>query len=96
MGDASAKKTIEVEPSPEGPKVRPKRELTPAQLEALKRGREKLAEKRKQAKEATALSSQPTNKQDDEDEVVSESDTETESEDEEILPDASRVFCTIM
>ena len=41
-------KTIEVDPTDEGPKVRPKRQMTEAQLAALKKGREKLAEKRKQ------------------------------------------------
>jgi hypothetical protein len=40
-------KTIEVDPTEEGPKVRPKRQMTEAQLAALKKGREKLAEKRK-------------------------------------------------
>jgi hypothetical protein len=46
-----AVKTIEVEPAPEGPKVKPKRVLTPAQLEALRKGRERLAEIRRVAKE---------------------------------------------
>lgn len=45
-------KTIEVDPTDEGPKVRPKRQLTEAQLAALKKGREKLAEKRKLQEEA--------------------------------------------
>jgi hypothetical protein len=44
---STTEKTIEVEPSAEGPKVRPKRQLTESQLAALKKGREKLAEKRK-------------------------------------------------
>jgi aspartate oxidase len=44
--------TIEVEPAPEGPKVKPKRVLTQKQLEALQKGRERLAEIRKAAKEA--------------------------------------------
>jgi hypothetical protein len=47
-----APKTIDVEPAPEGPKVKPKRVLTPAQLEALRKGRERLAEIRKAAKDA--------------------------------------------
>ncbi len=45
-------KTIQVEPAPEGPLVKPKRPMTEAQLEALKKGRAKLAEKRRQTKEA--------------------------------------------
>jgi hypothetical protein len=45
---SAPQKTIEVEPTDEGPKVHAKRQMTEAQLAALKRGREKLAEKRKQ------------------------------------------------
>ena len=44
---SAPQKTIEVDPTEEGPKVRPKRQMTEAQLAALKKGREKLAEKRK-------------------------------------------------
>ena len=51
-------KTLEVEPAAEGPKVKAKRVLTEAQLEALKRGRSKLAEKRKLA--AVAAVEEPT------------------------------------
>ena len=50
---SSAEKTIEVEAAAEGPKVKAKRQMTEAQLAALKRGREKLAEKRKQTEVAT-------------------------------------------
>jgi hypothetical protein len=42
-------KVVHVEPTDEGPKVKAKRQLTDAQLAALKLGREKLAEKRKQS-----------------------------------------------
>lgn len=49
--EPTTEKTVLVEPAAEGPPVKAKRQLTPAQLEALKKGREKLAEKRKQAKE---------------------------------------------
>ena len=38
---------MEVEAAEEGPKVKPKRVLTESQLEALKLGRAKLAEKRR-------------------------------------------------
>ena len=40
-------KVVEVEPADEGPRVKPKRVLTESQLEALKMGRAKLAEKRR-------------------------------------------------
>lgn len=40
-------KIVEVEPAEEGPRVKPKRVLTESQLEALKMGRAKLAEKRR-------------------------------------------------
>lgn len=54
MSDAmdETTRTMEVEPAEEGPKVKAKRVLTEAQLEALKRGRNKLAEKRKMASTA--------------------------------------------
>lgn len=39
-------KTISVEAAAEGPRVKPKRQLTEAQLAALKKGRERLAAKR--------------------------------------------------
>jgi hypothetical protein len=44
-------KTVEVEPVEEGVRVKPKRQMTEAQLLILQKGREKLAEKRKAAKE---------------------------------------------
>jgi hypothetical protein len=52
MGDMSSDsqnlgKCIEVEGVAEGPRVKAKRQLTDAQLENLKKGREKLAEKRR-------------------------------------------------
>lgn len=73
---------VEVEAVDEGPKVKPKKVLTEAQLEALKRGRDKLAEKRKQQKEAEESRAEP----------VDESDAESE---ESISPDSSW-FCTVM
>ena len=48
---SSTEKLLEVEPADEGPRIRPKRQMTESQLEALKRGRAKLAEKRKQQRE---------------------------------------------
>jgi hypothetical protein len=44
-------KTVSVEAAAEGPRVKPKRQLTEAQLAALKKGRERLAAKRQEAKE---------------------------------------------
>ncbi len=48
---SSEEKTLEVEAADEGPRIRPKRQMTEAQLAALKKGRAKLAEKRKQQRE---------------------------------------------
>ena len=42
-------KTVSVEAAAEGPRVKPKRQLTEAQLAALKKGRERLAAKRQAA-----------------------------------------------
>ncbi len=42
---------MSVEAAAEGPRVKPKRQLTGAQLAALKKGRERLAAKRQEAKE---------------------------------------------
>lgn len=82
--EPTTEKTVLVEPAAEGPPVKAKRQLTPAQLEALKKGREKLAEKRKQAKE-------------DEETKKAEEPPSNAEEDEEVLPDASgSYFCTIM
>ena len=75
--------TVEVQAVDEGPKVRAKKVLTEAQLEALKKGREKLAEKRRQQKEAEV--EQPA------EEVK---DAESDS-DESVSPDSS-YFCTVM
>jgi hypothetical protein len=44
-------KTVSVKAAAEGPRVKPKRQLTEAQLAALKKGRERLAAKRQEAKE---------------------------------------------
>jgi len=49
--DFLMEKTISVEAAAEGPRVKPKRQLTEAQLAALKKGRERLAAKRQEAKE---------------------------------------------
>lgn len=78
-------KTVLVEPAAEGPPVKAKRQLTPAQLEALKKGREKLAEKRRVAKEEEESKKEETKEE------------EAKEEEEEIMPDASGApFCTIM
>jgi hypothetical protein len=49
--DFLMEKTVSVEAAAEGPRVKPKRQLTGAQLAALKKGRERLAAKRQEAKE---------------------------------------------
>lgn len=82
-------RVIEVEPAAEGPPVKAKRQLTPAQLEALKRGREKLAEKRRAAKEDEDVKKS-------EEQAVPDAQEE-QDEDDEILPDASGAqFCSVM
>lgn len=55
---SAPQKTVDVEPTPEGPKVKAKRPMSEAQLAALKKGREKLAEKRKQMAEAEVAENQ--------------------------------------
>jgi hypothetical protein len=49
--DFLMEKTVSVEAAAEGPRVKPKRQLTEAQLAALKKGRERLAAKRQEARE---------------------------------------------
>lgn len=85
-------KTIEVEPVDEGVRLKPKRQLTETQLANLKKGREKLAEKRKTEKEQKEKESET--------EIVavpiSESEkeeTESETSTEEELP---YVSCAVM
>lgn len=80
----STQKIVEVEAADEGPKVKAKRVLTEAQLEALKRGREKLAEKRRQLAEEkeNEVNNQP----------VAETQPLVEQEDE-TYPGS---FCTIV
>ena len=71
-----SEKVVNVEPTAEGPRMRIKRPLTEAQLEALRKGREKLAEKRKaEADAAYTVTSPPA-----------EEESETKKED---IPNAS-------
>ena len=88
-----------MEPAPEGPLVKPKRQMTEAQLEALKRGRDKLAEKRRAAAEEAqaikSVSEEPV-KEDSAKyglDTKSESDTESEADTEEA---EERAFCSMM
>jgi hypothetical protein len=90
---------IQVEPAPEGPLVKPKRPMTEAQLDALKRGREKLAEKRRAAaEEAQAIkpvSEEPV-KEDSAKyglDTKLESDTGSEASTDEA---EERAFCSMM
>jgi hypothetical protein len=102
-------KPIQVEPAPEGPLVKPKRPMTEAQLEALKRGREKLAEKRRQTKEAeeaqetkSVQSSEPVKKEPVKekpakyglDEESSDSDSESEKDAQDEAEE--HVYCSVM
>ena len=88
-------KPIQVEPAPEGPLVKPKRPMTEAQLEALKRGREKLAEKRRQTKEAEETQSvksiPSTEPVKEEVKKYGLDDSDSESEEEE-----ERAYCSVM
>lgn len=71
----SESKVVSVEPAPEGPIIKPKRQLTEAQLLALKKGRERLAEKRKQQQEEKAA---PEEEETTEEEAKEEVQTEEE------------------
>ena len=80
---SSTEKTLEVEAADEGPRIRPKRQMTEAQLAALKRGRAKLAEKRKQQREeALEVGSETTSVEEPSaTETRSAKETETQTED---------------
>lgn len=71
-----APKVVEVEPVPVGVAIKTKRVLTEAQKAALARGREKLAEKRRLAKEAEDEESDSTSSS------SSSSEDSTETSDE--------------
>lgn len=88
-------KFVEVEAVAEGPRVKAKRQLSPAQLENLRKGRERLAEKRKKLRQLQKIHEDNEDQPDtdeDEEKVIEEvaqkdtSDTEDETEDE-MLPD---------
>ena len=104
MGDmssdsASLEKCVEVEGVAEGPKVRAKRQLTETQLENLKRGREKLAEKRRLQREEKEKEDQLSNNEEmmgnDKDVIVQETheptekDTEKDTDNNQISDEAS-------
>ena len=86
---------IQVEPAPEGPLVKPKRPMTEAQLDALKKGRAKLAEKRRQTKEAEETQSvksiPSTEPVKEEVKKYGLDDSDSESEEEE-----ERAYCSVM
>ena len=97
---------IQVEPAPEGPLVKPKRPMTEAQLEALKRGRAKLAEKRraaaKEAEENQSVKSVPSTEPVKEevkkyglDDSDSDSTTSSESE-QDAQEEEERAYCSVM
>jgi len=95
---------IQVEPAPEGPLVKPKRPMTEAQLDALKRGRAKLAEKRRQTKEAEETQSVKSVSEEPVKEEVkkyglddSDSDSTTSSESEQdAQEEEERAYCSVM
>lgn len=82
-----------MEPAPEGPLVKPKRPMTEAQLDALKRGRAKLAEKRRQIKEGeesqSVQSSEPV-KEESGEEMVGNDPSDSESDSDE------HAYCSVM
>ena len=89
-GSMSApQKTIEVEATAEGPKVKAKRHMSEAQLAALKKGREKLAEKRKQQEQEQEQEKQQ------EEEITKEPECQEEQEDEGAEP-GYHPLCAIM
>jgi hypothetical protein len=100
-------KPIQVEPAPEGPLVKAKRPMTEAQLEALKKGREKLAARRAAAKEAeenqSVQSAEPVKEKLDsygldKDKAESDSDSTTSSESEQDAQEEAQehAYCSVM
>lgn len=88
-------KTIEVEPVDEGILVKPKRQLTQAQLENLRKGREKLAEKRKAVREQKS-EEEPEKKMD---QPQTQTQTQTESETQTDAKDYEQhdyIQCSVM
>jgi hypothetical protein len=73
-------KTVEVEPVEEGVLVKPKRQLTEAQLANLKKGREKLAEKRRAEREQKEVQIEQKEVQIDQKEVQIDQKTPEENE----------------
>jgi hypothetical protein len=86
---SAPQKTIEVEATAEGPKVKAKRHMSEAQLAALKKGREKLAEKRKQQEQEQEQEKQQ------EEEITKEPECQEEQEDEGAEP-GYHPLCAIM
>jgi hypothetical protein len=88
-------KVVSVQAIDEGPRIRPKRQMTEAQLEILKKGREKLAEKRRLMKEEALTQSEPQPQQD---EKTHEETRESEENQEETQEDSyvgGPLYCTI-
>jgi hypothetical protein len=89
---------ISVEPVAEGPRMRIKKPLTEAQLEALRKGREKLAEKRK-----AAGATEDVKKEDDADvsdvsdvATTTDADDSRQEESESEPDDYQFTYCSIM
>jgi hypothetical protein len=103
---SSTEKTLEVEAADEGPRIRPKRQMTEAQLAALKKGRARLAEKRKQQREEAleVETGSASSKTEDESSVTEtraakETQTQTESPEDEMTDEEmhpSYQLCAVM
>lgn len=95
-------KVIEVEPADAGPDVKPVRQrkpLTEAQKAALQKGRERLAERRKQMKESSEITEPPKKEAIEASGTESDSslDTEQEKEISDVYDeDETTAYCTVM
>lgn len=91
---SAPQKTIEVEATAEGPKVKAKRPMSEAQLAALKKGREKLAEKRKQQEQEQEQEKEQEQEQEKPQEVTK--DPEPEDQEDEGAEPGYHPLCAIM
>ncbi len=91
-------KVISVQAMEEGPRIRPKRQMTEAQLEILKKGREKLAEKRRLMKEEALIQQQSEPQATEKIHEERESE-QSEQQDQQQEPDESYeggpLYCTV-
>lgn len=97
------RRIIVLEPADAGPDVKPvrqKKPLTEAQKAALQRGRERLAERRKQMKDehdgTEVVTSQQKKEQDTEESETSSMNSEQEAEADEYDEVQSTAYCSLM